>query len=287
MKRLAIIIVLLVLAIQTSFNIVDAHSKQDPTMKRFMEKVNLELNGPVKKVTVYPDNGFTTVYYFDVNGCLCQKELYAESSTTVTKITDTYDDKERLIKDRWNIQGDQPYSSMSFSSEYNYEDASHTYLSTRTEKGKVEITSRGILDNQGKLIEYEGISFGRTSMRAVREYNDAGQETKVTTYDIEGPLRTRLEKSYTPNGRLLKLLYYRKWLNGNLELERKYEYSYENDRLAKSIELNLFKQVTTKTTTYDYLAEDNFHNWTRMKKTITTAEGTSIDDVTRQIEYYK
>lgn len=175
----------------------------------------------------------------------------------------------------------------SFSSEYNYEDTSHTYISTRTERGRVEITSRGILDNQGNLIEYEGISFGRPSMKAVREYNDSGQVTKVTTYDIEGPLETRLEKSYNPNGRLLLLLFYEKQPNGNLELKYKYEYLYENDRLVKSIELDLLKQITKNTTTYEYLAEDNFHNWTKMKKTITTVEGTRIDDVTREIEYFK
>ena len=188
MKRLSIIIALLVLATQSSFNIVESHSSQEPTVKRFMEKVNLELNGPVKKVIVRPDDGdFTTVYYFDANGSLRLKELHSESSTNVNNITDTYDDKERLIKNNWNLQGNQPLLLTSFSSEYIYEDANNTYLSTRTERGKVEITSRGVLDNQGNLIEYEGVSFGRPLMKAVREYNDSGQETKVTTYDIEGP----------------------------------------------------------------------------------------------------
>lgn len=85
-KRLAIIIALFVLAIQTSFNIAESHSSQETTSKRYMEKINLELNGPVKKVTVYPDNGFTTMYYFDASGCLRQKELHTESDTNVNTI---------------------------------------------------------------------------------------------------------------------------------------------------------------------------------------------------------
>lgn len=105
MKRLAIIIVILVLAVQTSFNIAESHSSQETASKRYMEKVNLELNGPVKKVTVYPDNGFTTMYYFDASGCLRQREFHTESDTNVNTITDTYDDKERLIKNSWNLQG--------------------------------------------------------------------------------------------------------------------------------------------------------------------------------------
>jgi hypothetical protein len=280
MKRLVIIIVLLVLAIQASFNIVEAHSRQEPTVKRFMEKVNLELNCPVKKVTVCPDDGgFITVYYFDGNGCLHQKESYAESSTGVINLTDTYDDKERIIKESLNLQGNQPSSSILF--EYIYDDSSQTYLSTgQNGNGKVEINSRGILDNRGNLIEYESISF-----KTVCGYNEFGQQTKATVYRIDGSLQTRVEKSYTSAGRLLTQSFYMKRPDGNLENMNKY--FYENNRLAKSIEINLLKQITTATTTYDYLTEDNFHNWTKMKKTSTTAEGTSIVNVTRQIEYYK
>jgi len=69
MKFLSIIIVLVVIAIQTPLNIAEAHSNQESIVKRYMEKVNLELNGPVKKVTVCPDGGeYTMVYDFDVNG---------------------------------------------------------------------------------------------------------------------------------------------------------------------------------------------------------------------------
>lgn len=65
------------------------------------------------------------------------------------------------------------------------------------------------------------------------------------------------------------------------------KYFYENGRLAKSIETNLLKQITTETITYKYFTEDNFHNWTKMKKAITNVKGTRIVNVTRQIEYYK
>lgn len=280
MKRLTIIIVLLAFVIQTSFNIVESHSSQEPTIKRLMGKINLELNGPVKKVTVCPDDGdFTTVYYFDTNGSLSLKESHAESSTNVINMTDTYDDKERVIKENLNLQGSQPSSSILF--EYKYDDSSHTYLSTGQDgNGKVKINSRGILDNLGNLIEDEAKKY-----KTVREFNEFGQQTKVTVYRIDGSLQTRREMSYTPAGRLLMQSFYMKRLDGNLENMEKY--FYENNRLVKSIETNLLKQITTETITYEYLNEDNFHNWTKMKKNITNVEGTRIVNVTRQIENYK
>ena len=279
MKRLSIIIALLVIVIQTSFNISEAHSSQETTVKRFIEKVNLELNGPVKKVTVCPDDGdFTNVYYFDANGCLRQKEMQVKSSTTFLKITDYYDNKERIIKESNSLQENQNFSS--FSWDFNYDDSSHTYSTTSTQEGKVEFLVRGILDNLGNIIEDETKSF-----KTFREFNEFGQETKVTVYRIDGTLQTRIEKSYTPTGRLLMQSFYMKRPEGNLENMNKY--FYENDRLAKSIEINLIKQITTETTTYEYLTEDKFQNWTKMKKTITTAEGTRIVNVTRQIEYFK
>jgi hypothetical protein len=279
MKRLSIIIALLVIVIQNSFNISEAHSSQETTAKRFIEKVNLELNGPVKKVTVCPDDGdFTNVYYFDANGCLRQKEMQVESSTTVHKITDYYDNKERIIKESWSLQENQHFSS--FSWEFNYDDSSHTYSTTSTQEGKVEFLARGILDNLGNLIEHEAKSY-----KTFREFNEFGQQTKVTVYRIDGSFQTRREMSYTPAGRLLMQSFYMKRPDGDLDTMNKY--FYENDRLAKSVEMNLLKQITTETITYEYLTEDNFHNWTKMKKTITTGEGTRIVNITRQIEYFK
>lgn len=279
MKSLPIIIVLLVLTIQCSFNIVESHSSQEPTIKRFMEKVNLELNGPVKKVIVCPDDdNLTNVYYFNAYGCLRQKELQVKSPTTFLKITDYYDNKERIIKESSSLQENQNFSS--FSWDFNYDDSSHTYSTTSTQEGKVEFLVRGILDNLGNLIEDE-----TKSLKTFREFNDFGQETKVTVYHIDGSLQTKIEKSYTPAGRLLMQSFYMKRLGGDLDDINKY--FYENDRLAKSIEINLMKQITTETTTYEYLTEDKFHNWTKMKKTITTAEGTRVVNVTRQIEYFK
>ena len=234
MKRLSIIIVLVVLTIQTSFNIAESHSKQEATSKRFMEKVNLELNGPVKKVTVCLDDGdLTNVYYFDANGCLRQKELQVKSPTTFLKITDYYDNKERIIKESSSLQENQNFSS--FSWDFNYDDSSHTYSTTSTQEGKVEFLVRGILDNLGNLIEDETKSF-----KTFREFNEFGQETKVTVFRIDGSLQTRIEKSYTPAGRLLMQSFYMKRPDGNLENMNKY--FYENDRLAKSIEINLIKK---------------------------------------------
>lgn len=284
MKSLVIAIILFLISVNNSFTIAN---DQILSSKSVMEKVNIGLNGPVKKVIESPDDdNFIKRYYFNSNGCLYQKEWYAESSFRTTTITDTYDNKERIIKNKWDLRGTEPGATMAFYSVYSYDDVKRTYLSTRTENGKTEITSTGILDNYGNVIEKLGYSFGgRPTTKTVREFNDFGQEIKSTVYDIEGPVWSIVEKTYNPLGRQLSSLAYKRQSNSSLELASKEENFYKDNRLDKTVYNDLLKKES-KITTYEYLNEDKYHNWTKMKMTITAGTGTIVFDITRQIEYY-
>lgn len=252
---------------------------------KIMESINIaDLVEPVKKVTVSFNAGKSTIVYsFDENGCLRCLNL----SNTITggsmQITDNFDDKERLISDAWH-QDISPFSITEFSVNYSYDDKNKTFQRTMTERGKTNITATGRLDSVGRPIEKIAFSLNNNSTKTTTEYNSSGQLIKETTDDAVGSPLSMVQKLYNLDGRLSTKLYYRTQKNGLLELFSKENYFYDHSRLIKAVKLEVPSKIT-ESTIYEYLSEDNHHNWTKMKKSITTASGTKTEISERRIEY--
>lgn len=282
--RQLLIVLSFVVAVSSTFFSLSVSAAQFPPSLNSNESITIELKGSVKTTTLYYKlDGFKLVYHFDSNGHLTLDEMIPDQNNGINLIQHTFDNKERPVITAWyqNVSS----SPTAILMEYEYDDENHTFQHISTDFGKKNIISKGKLDTLGRIIEETSVILGRKTSTSFNEYDPSGKMLKTITVDVEGKPSSIREMTYMPNGKISKIQYTLVNSDGSDRASSCISYYYENSRLLKVVHEDFIKQ-TSNTSTYEYLSEDKYHNWTKMRKNETRESGMKTTDIERIIEYF-
>ena len=192
---------------------------------------------------------------YDNQSRLTEQNAYSSAGTLALKTLNKYDNEKISQTISYDENGNLYEKYL-----YKYDNNTQNCETSRYNSSG-DLNYKCITDKNRNILETSEYSYGSIDTKLKYEYSNAGKLNRVLTYNSENTL----VKEYVYNE------------NGDIIIEKSYDYSYDED----------YNDITTEKIEYTYKYKyDNKGNWTEQILFKSEAD-IAISITAREIEYYK